>query len=100
MLLYTYNVQCRVNLVLDATALYFCCRTVIRFVSTSEKFGICTIVGLNGTLLEDQMRRFKGECAQFSFNKCPIYTHDGARANLVLTHKKRITVHCNPFRLN
>jgi hypothetical protein len=25
------------------------------------------------------MRTFKGECAQFSFNKCPIYTHDGAR---------------------
>ncbi len=26
------------------------------------------------------MRRFKGECAHFSFNKCPIYTHDGASA--------------------
>ncbi len=26
------------------------------------------------------MRRFKGECAHFSFNKCPIYNHDGASA--------------------
>ncbi len=35
-------------------------------------------MSVNGTLVEDKMRRFKGECAQFSFNKCPIYTHDGA----------------------
>ncbi len=26
------------------------------------------------------MRGFKGECAHFSLNKCPIYTNDGARA--------------------
>jgi hypothetical protein len=26
------------------------------------------------------MRGFKAECANFSFNKCPIYTHDGASA--------------------
>ncbi len=31
----------------------------------------------NGTLVED---RFKGECAHFSFNKCPIYTQGGASA--------------------
>jgi hypothetical protein len=37
-------------------------------------------VSVNRTLVEDKMRRFKGECAQFSFNKCPIYTHDGAIA--------------------
>ncbi len=24
------------------------------------------------------MRGFKGECTHFSFNNCPIYTHDGA----------------------
>jgi hypothetical protein len=30
-----------------------------------------------GTLFEDKMRRFKGEYAHFSFNKCPVYTHDG-----------------------
>ena len=33
---------------------------------------------VNGTLVEDKMRRFKGECEHFSFNKFPIYTHDGA----------------------
>jgi hypothetical protein len=37
-------------------------------------------VNVNGTLVEDKMRRFKGESAHFSFNKCPIYTHDGASA--------------------
>jgi hypothetical protein len=37
-------------------------------------------VRVNGTLVEDKMRRFKGECEHFRFNKCPIYTHDGASA--------------------
>jgi hypothetical protein len=32
--------------------------TVIRFFSTSASFGICTVVGLNGTLSEDKMRTF------------------------------------------
>ncbi len=44
----------------------------------SAKFGTCTVVSVNGTLVEDKMRRFKGECAHFIFNKCPIYTHDSA----------------------
>ncbi len=34
----------------------------------------------NRTLVEEKMRRVKGECANFSFNKCPIYAHDGASA--------------------
>jgi hypothetical protein len=37
-------------------------------------------VRVNGTLVEDKMRRFKGECEHFRFEKCPIYTHDGASA--------------------
>jgi hypothetical protein len=37
-------------------------------------------VSVNGTLVEDKTRRFKGECAQCSFNKCPIYIRDGASA--------------------
>jgi hypothetical protein len=35
-------------------------------------------VSVNGTLVEDKMRRFRGEFSHFSLNKCPIYTHDGA----------------------
>ncbi len=35
---------------------------------------------VNGTLVEDKMRRFRGECDHFRLNKCPIYTHDGASA--------------------
>jgi hypothetical protein len=37
-------------------------------------------VSVNGTLVEDKMRRIEGECAHFSFKKCSIYTHDGANA--------------------
>jgi hypothetical protein len=59
--------------------------TVIRFVSTSAKFGTCTVVSVHRTLVEDKMHRFKGECAHFSFNKCPIYTHDGASAKFSTT---------------
>ncbi len=36
--------------------------------------------GLNETLVEDKRLAFKGECVHFSFNKCPIYTHDGVSA--------------------
>ncbi len=37
-------------------------------------------MSVKGTQVEDKMRRFKGECAQFSFNRCPIYIKDGASA--------------------
>jgi hypothetical protein len=70
--------------------------TVIRFVLVSAKCGTCTVVSVNGTLIEDKMRRFKGECAHFSFSKCPIYTDDGASAKLALTQTKRITVQSLP----
>jgi hypothetical protein len=68
--------------------------TVIRFKRVSAKFGTCTVVSVNGTIVEDKMRRCRGECAHFSFNKCPIYTHDGASGKffLALTHTIRITV--------
>jgi hypothetical protein len=39
-------------------------------------------VSVKGTLVEDKMRRFKGESEHFRFNKCPIYTHVGASAKL------------------
>ncbi len=54
--------------------------TVIRFVWVSAKFGTCTVVRVNGTLIDDNMRRFKGEFAHFNFNNCLIYAHDGASA--------------------
>ncbi len=54
--------------------------TVIRFVWVSAKFGTCTVVSVNGTLVEAKMFTFTLESTQFIFNKCPIYTHDGASA--------------------
>jgi hypothetical protein len=44
----------------------------------SAKFGTCTVVSVNGTLVESKMCL---ESTHFIFNKCPIYTHDGANAN-------------------
>jgi hypothetical protein len=46
----------------------------------SAQFGTCTVVSVNGTLIEDKLRWFNGEYAHFSYNKCTIYTHDGASA--------------------
>ncbi len=53
----------------------------IRFLWISSKFDTCNVVSVNGTLVEDKMRRIKSECAHFSFSKCHIYTDDDARAN-------------------
>jgi hypothetical protein len=54
--------------------------TVIRFVCVSAKFGTCTVVSVNGTLVEDKMFTFTLESTHFIFNKCPINTHDSASA--------------------
>jgi hypothetical protein len=32
--------------------------TVIRFISSSAKFGLCTVAGLNGALVDDKIRTF------------------------------------------
>ncbi len=68
--------------------------TVTCFVWVGAKFATCTVVSVNGTVDEDKMCRFKGECDHSSFNKCPIYTHPTMVqvTNLILTHTKRITV--------
>jgi hypothetical protein len=54
--------------------------TVIRFLGVSAKFGPCTVVSVNGILVEAKMCTFTLESTHFIFNKCPIYTHDGASA--------------------
>jgi hypothetical protein len=41
-------------------------------------------------IVEAKICIFSLESTHFNFNKCPIYTHDGA--NLALTHTKWITV--------
>jgi len=64
----------------DSTSPILSSYTVIRFVSISAKFGICTVVGVNETLVEVNLCTFNLESTHFIFNKCPIYTHDGASA--------------------
>ncbi len=44
------------------------------------KFDTCTVVNINGTLVEAKMCSFTIESTPFIFNKCLIYTHDGASA--------------------
>ncbi len=71
----------------------FC--TVIRFLWVSAKFGTCTVVSVNGTHVEDKMRRFKGECEHFSIlsSTCvPCKLTTVQVPNLALTHTRRITV--------
>ncbi len=57
--------------------------TVIRFMWVSAKFGTCTIVSVNGSLVEDKMYTFTLESTHFIFNKCLIYTHGGASAKFI-----------------
>ncbi len=53
---------------------------VIRFGRVSAKFGTCTVVSVNETVVEEKMCTFTLESTQFIFNKCPTYTDDGARS--------------------
>ncbi len=54
----------------------------------SAKFGNCTVVSLNGTLVEAKMFTFTIECTHLIFNK----THDGANDKFDTVETKRITV--------
>jgi hypothetical protein len=40
------------------------------------------------TVNEDKMCIFKGECAHFSFHKCPIYIHDGVSTKFTFNSHK------------
>jgi hypothetical protein len=48
-------------------------RTEIRFVWVRAKFDACTVVSINGTIVEDKMCTFTLESTHFIFNNCPIY---------------------------
>ncbi len=46
----------------------------------TAKFDTCTVVNVIRTLVKAKMCTFILESTHFIFNKCPIYTHDGASA--------------------
>jgi hypothetical protein len=46
--------------------------TVIRFVCFRAKFGTCTVVRVNWTLVESKMCTFTLESTHFIFNMCPL----------------------------
>jgi hypothetical protein len=54
--------------------------TVIRFMRVSAKFDTCTAVRVNGTIVDAKCAHSPLNLGNFIFNKCPIYTHDGASA--------------------
>jgi hypothetical protein len=67
--------------------------------SVSYELELNMPVSVNGTLVEDKMRRFKGECAHFCFDNCFIYTHYGASAkfstNSPETDNSATNIYCN-----
>jgi hypothetical protein len=68
--------------------------TVIRFSWVSAKFGTCTVVSVNGTLVDAKMCAFTLESTHFIFNKCPFYTHDGASVKFSTnSHETDYSVH-------
>jgi hypothetical protein len=70
--------------------------TVIRFVRVSAKFETGIVVSVNGTLVEDKMRRCKGECTLYTLyvaaTRVPFTLTTVQVPNLALTHMKRVTV--------
>ncbi len=50
--------------------------TVIHLLWVCAKFGTCTVVSVNGTLVEAKMFTFTLESTHFNFNMCPIFTDD------------------------
>ena len=62
--------------------------TVIRFLQVGAKFDTCTVVSVNGTLVEAKMCTFTLESTHFIFNKRHIYTHAGASAKFSTNSKE------------
>jgi hypothetical protein len=48
--------------------------------SFSAEFSTCTVVSVNGTLVEAKLCTFAFLSTHFIFNNCPFYTQDGAIA--------------------
>ncbi len=66
--------------------------TQTRFVSIGAKFGICTVVDLNGILVETKILTFSVASAYYSFNMCPIETNSGANAKFSKTREAKHVV--------
>jgi hypothetical protein len=58
----------------------------------SAKFGTCTVVSVNGTLVEGKMCTFTLEPAHFIFTSVPFTLTTVQVPNLALVETKRITV--------
>ncbi len=68
---------------------------VIRFVSTSDKFGICTVAGLNGTLVQDKTRTVHSRVNVniLASSSVPFRPTTLQVPNLALNDTKRIRVY-------
>jgi hypothetical protein len=80
----------------EYTAYIWLRHTLIRFVWVSAKFVTCTVVSVNETLVKCKMCSFTPASPHFTFNKCPIYTHDGASANFSTnSYEADYSAYCN-----
>ncbi len=66
--------------------------TVIRFVWVSAKFGTCTVMSVKGHLLKLKCAHSPSNLRIFSSTRVPFTFTTVQVPNLVLTHKKRLTV--------
>ncbi len=78
--------------------IYFYC-TIICFVSVSAKLGICTVVSVNGTLVEAKMCTFTLEPTHFIFVPFTLKTVQVPNLALRIVETKRIIV-CAPLNNN
>ncbi len=67
--------------------------TVIRFVWVSAKFGTCTVVSVNGILVEAKICTLPLDSSHFIFISVPFTLTTVQVPNLALTHTKRTTVY-------
>jgi hypothetical protein len=66
---------------------------VIHFVSIGAKFGICTVVGLNGTLVEAEIRTWDTKSKRGCMEQITEYIFYCKRAILFLSSSKILTPH-------
>ena len=58
------------------------------------------VPSVNGTLVKDKLCTFTLESTHFIFNKCTIYTHDGASAKLSTNSHETDYSACKDFHMD
>jgi hypothetical protein len=78
--------------ILLTIALVMSLHTVISFVCISAKFGICTVISLNGKLFEAKIRTFRCPKCVLASTSAPLKPTTEQMPNYALIETKRISV--------